>query len=172
MPEPKVLAEPTNPPTATTVATSAAPMNCLCRRATCDSPAIVSLSPECVFRTDLPGCLRGRSCHVALDTHGDSRRGPPIRTWSPRGHAERGLRLLEKRRDSVTRPTGQWTSLPITTLVHVGFARCLVRPEHGPILTQMHVSSQNLDAVPEMMSELNFSPFSHMQGLRLFRTAT
>ena len=32
-------------------------------------------------------------------------------------------------------------------------ARCLVRPEYGPILTQIHVPSRDLRAIPEMLRE-------------------
>lgn len=49
-------------------------------------------------------------------------------------------------------------------------ARCLIRPEYGPILTQIHVPPQDLDAVPEMLREWDFAPFSHMRELRLRRT--
>jgi len=50
-------------------------------------------------------------------------------------------------------------------------ARCLVRPEYGPILTQIHVPSRDLRAIPEMLREWDVSPFSHMRELRLRRTA-
>lgn len=49
--------------------------------------------------------------------------------------------------------------------------RCLVRPEYGPILTQIHVPNRDLREVPEALREWDFSPFSHMQELRLRRTA-